>query len=377
MRNSLVALLLVLGGVSPLEGQAMQNLRINGFGGWSYGRTDQNRFLGYEPNGEYTKSQFALKATATGIPSVQINAQLFFRTGQDGSVARLDYAFADWTLSNAVHLRFGKAKHPFGIYSEVAGLGTVRPFLNLPQSIYGPIALASRAYNGVGLQGDLSLGKDWSLVYDIYGGGIEFEQEESSLLLAQPGVDTVLAATSPFESEDVFGARVQLGLPVDGLRAGASFYSGRPDLPAESEPLRFWTWGVQAEYLTDRTWVRSEYVLQRDRLGGFDDRWVGYYVEAARFLTKEVQLAAMRSVLDVEADPGFPLPTDLSRHEEWAVGLNYWISPEFAVKSSIHWAQGNVLAELDSPTAYITAILLGRTATPNTRLLQFGAQFSF
>ena len=56
MRSSLVALFLLLGIVFPVEGQELRNLRINGFGGWSYGRTDQNRFLGYEPNGEFTKS---------------------------------------------------------------------------------------------------------------------------------------------------------------------------------------------------------------------------------------------------------------------------------------------------------------------------------
>jgi hypothetical protein len=371
-------MLLFLTAATPLTGQELRNLRINGFGGWSYGRTDQNRLLGAEPNGEYSRSQLALKATGTAIPSVQINAQVFFRTGIDGSEARVDYAFADWELANAFHVRFGKAKHPFGIYSEVAGLGTVRPFLNLPQAVYGPIGLVSRAYNGIGVQGDIALGQGWSLVYDAYAGGIDFEQEESALsLFAQPGVDQSLVVDI-FKSEDVFGSRLQLGTPINGLRAGASFYSGRPDLPAEQDPVRFWTWGLQGEYVIDRTWIRAELVRQRDRLPALQDTETAYYVELAQFLTDQIQVAAQASRLKADVTLPDPLvaPAEVTEHEEFTLGVNYWVSPEFGIKSSIHWTSGNLIAEL-SPEDYVVAILQGASPRPNTRLFQLGAQFSF
>jgi hypothetical protein len=364
--------------VSPLAGQEFRNLRINGFGGWSYGRTDQNRFLGAEPNGEYSKSQLALKATGTAIPSVQINAQVFFRTGVDGSEARVDYAFADWELANAFHVRFGKAKHPFGIYSEVAGLGTVRPFLNLPQSVYGPIGLVSRSYNGIGVQGDIALGKGWSLVYDAYAGGIEFEGDESELRLFSQDFINQTDVGGIRKSEDVFGGRLQVGVPLNGLRVGGSLYSGRPDLPREQDPVRFWTWGLQAEYVVDRTWLRAELVRQKDRLARLQDEETAYYVEAAQFLTDRVQIALMASSLEVDLTiAGFPpVPEDLTNNTEYAVGLNYWVSPEFGIKASTHWVRGNFLAELEADE-YIPTVLTGRSPRPNTRLFQLGAQFSF
>ena len=179
-----------------------------------------------------------------------------------------------------------------------------------------------------------------------------------------------------FESEDVFGARLQLALPVDGLRVGGSFYSGRPDLP--DDPIRSWTWGVQGEYVVDRTWIRAEFVKQKDRLPPTDDRETAYYVEVAQFLTDHIQVAGLVSSLeaDITIRNSPPAPEDLSRTKEYALGLNYWVSPEFGIKASMHWADGNLLAELQ-PDEYEPAVLFGRSPRPKTRLFQFGAQFSF
>jgi hypothetical protein len=369
---------LLIASASPALGQDLRSLEIHGFGGWSFGDTDVNRFLGAEPNGEYSKTNFAMKLTGTAIPSVQINAQMFFRNGFDGSSAALDYAFVDWQLSNDLHLRIGKVKHPFGIYSEVAGLGTVRPFLNLPQAIYGPIGLVSKSYRGMGLRGTLSLGSGWGIDYDLYAGGIEFEQEESALdLLTKPLFDPAILGDI-FESEAVVGSRAVFVTPVDGLRVGGSFYSGRPDAPAQESPTRYRTLGTHVEYVVDRTWIRAEYVKQRDRIAAIQDRETAYYVEAARFLTDHLQIAAQYSWFEVEVSLPQPLvaPEGLTIHEENALGLNYWVTPEFGFKASVHWVRGNLIAEL-APQDFLAAYTALSSPHPRTRLFQFGAQFSF
>jgi len=380
MKRTFLLLFALLSSVpAQSRAQDLRGVDLNGFGGWSFGDTDVNRFLGAEPNGEYSKTNFALKLTGTADPSVQINAQIFLRNGFDGSDVSLDYAFVDWQLDNAFHIRAGKVKHPFGIYTEVAGLGTVRPLLNLPQSVYGPIALVSKSYRGIGVRGGLPFAPGWSLDYDIYGGGIEFEQEESALdLLATPAADSTLSAGNLFASEAVIGARVVLELPVDGLRIGSSVYSGRPDLPAAADPQRYLTAGAQIEYVVDQTWLRAEYVYQRDRIAAIKDRESAYYVEVARFLGDHWQLAAQYSRLETSVTLPPPLfaPDELTEHRERALGLNYWVNPEFGFKASLHWVHGNLIAGL-SPGDLQQVLFTRMSPQPTTRLLQFGAQFSF
>jgi hypothetical protein len=48
-----------------------------------------------------------------------------------------DYGFAEWRFSDALRLHAGRMKHPFGIYSEIFDVGTLRPFYTLSQSVYG------------------------------------------------------------------------------------------------------------------------------------------------------------------------------------------------------------------------------------------------
>ena len=379
LRHSVSAAIAVLlvGSIAGVSAQEPAGVAIHGFGGWTFGDTDVNRFLGSGPEGEFSKSNFAVKLTANTEASVQVHAQFFFRNAFDGSTTSLDYAFADWRLDNALGVRVGKVKHPFGIYSEVTGLGTVRPFLNLPQAVYGPIALVSKSYRGVGVGGSIPFGVGWTLEYDVYGGGIEFEQEESALaILTSPAADSTVGGRL-FESREVIGSRVTVQAPFDGLKVGVSAYSGRPE-SLDPNADRYYTLGGQAEYVANRTWVRSEVVYQRDRATGLNDRETAYYLEVAQFLGDHWQVATQlsRLSLDISLPPPVVLPEDFREHEELALGLNYWVSPQLGFKASVHWVRGNLIAELGQADLQ-QIFLTGISPQPETRLLQLGAQFSF
>jgi hypothetical protein len=355
-----------------------ERVDIRGFGGWSFGRTSDNRFLGADPNGEYTKANFALKIGAAVSPTVQISAQINWRNFFDGSETSLDYAFAEWQVAEGVGVRAGKVKQPFGIYSEVAGIGTVRPFLNLPAAVYGPVGFISKSYRGLGIRGSAPLGGGWSLDYDVYGGGIEFEQEESVLeLMANPVVDSTIGG-DPFASRDVLGGRLVLGLPVDGLALGLSAYTGIRE--GIENPNRYRVLGGQLEYLTDRLWMRGELLYQTDRLGILDDRaWAGY-LELAAFATDKLQPALqynrIKVILDESGLGPYRVPDPLKKHSEWAFGLNYWVQPELGFKVSWHSVEGNIMSSL-SPLELQQLLYTGVSPHPETRLLQLGVQFSF
>ena len=100
----------------------------------------------------------------------------------------LDYAFAGWSFSDALELRIGRVKHPYGIYGEIFDVGTLRPLYQLARSVYGPVGFTARAYNGVGLSGWLDWDSGWALQYDVYYGQIEGDFELNGLLSQDPAM---------------------------------------------------------------------------------------------------------------------------------------------------------------------------------------------
>ena len=73
---------------------------------------------------------------------------------EEGEVdLELDFAFASWKFSDQAVLKAGSVKLPFGIWTEVFDVGTVRPFLDLPQGIYGPVGTVGERYQGIGFSG--------------------------------------------------------------------------------------------------------------------------------------------------------------------------------------------------------------------------------
>ncbi len=373
----LVTVMLGLWSPRPAMGQPPdRQLNIHGFGGWGFSKTSRNEFLGGDADGEYRRSSFALNLSTPLAPRIQVAAQLLWQSVGDEDVANLDYAFVDWEVARNLHLRLGKAKHPFGLYSEVTGLGTVRPFLTLPASVYGPVPIASKSYRGIGLRGNIPLGR-WAAQFDLYGGGIDYEQEESALSLVAKA-QVVTGEAIPFEAEHVIGAHLDIKTPVHGLRVGASLYSGLPEKGIspvfDATRRRFLVGGVEAEYLTDRLWLRSEAAWIKDKVPFLSDRERAWYLETGFFLTDRWQVAA--GVNHISVDVSLPAPKDITHHDEWAVGINYWVTPELALKASFHAASGNLLANLSDLDLQQT-LMTGRSPAPTTRLLQAGVQFSF
>lgn len=141
----------------------------------------------------------------------------------------MDYVFGEWKFSDAARFRVGNVKQPFGLYTEVFDVGTLRPFASLSQSIYGPGGMIGKSYSGMGLTGVLLSERALSVEYDIYGGGLETLEEDTPIQVLQQGADTVGRALlmSPTRTwRDVVGGRFVIRTPIDGFSFGGSAYSG-------------------------------------------------------------------------------------------------------------------------------------------------------
>ena len=355
---------------------------LNGFGGWAGGDTDGNNYLAGSDDREYDDTAFALAVTAKPSDRLTIAGQFEFEFEDEEYNTELDYAFAEWAFSDAVRVRGGAIKQPFGIYTEIFDVGTARPFHNLPLSVYGPAEIVSESFRGLSLTGFRPLSDAWDVAYDLYAGEIRVENLEghNPLIAARFGEH----GDEIEESEgikDLLGGRVWFS-HGSGLSFGLSAYRGTPEErvaaedafdPEASEQRA--TYGVSLQYLTGPWEFRAEWVERQDArdFPGGD----GAYFEVARQLGEHWQLAARWEDASINlTEDDFPTFTE---HEVLAATLNYWLSSHFVVRLAIHDVEGNLFAHREPDDGHIHDELfeVAEASNKDTRLIQLGLQFSF
>jgi hypothetical protein len=385
MRGSIVlgaSLLAAAVGVRSASAQdlTLNQVAIHGYGAWSYGRTENgspNMFLFGHDRGDYSHVEFALNLSANLTDRLVITAQPFWHAGHHANQTSsgVDYVFGEWKFSDAMRFRVGSVKQPFGIYTEIFDVNTLRPFGALPQGVYGPAGMVGKAYSGMGLTGVKYAASGWGVGYDLYGGGLEVNERDVALQVLVQGPDTTgktlnLAETRTFRN--VYGGRFILYTPINGLSVGVSGYAG--SRPLGTTEVHRSVYGAHAEFLNDRWSVRSELAREEDDV---NDRSIdGAYAEAAFRVTDSWQIAGLYSMQRTTL-PGVDVsqaPTLLD-HDEWGAGLNYWFSPNLAVKTSYHFVDGNRFAAPDQPLIR-RAVALG-TMNETTHVVLVGGALSF
>jgi hypothetical protein len=384
---ALAAGALAIGGLAaPADAQdVMERVEVHGYGGWGYGRTTANdspNFFNFaHQRGDYSHSEFALNVAVPVNDQLTVVAQPFWHAGHHANQTEsgIDFAFAEWKFSDLTRFRAGLVKQPFGIYTEVFDVGTLRPFATLPSSIYGPAGTIGKAYSGIGLTGALYSTRGWGVLYDAYVGGLEVPEWDVGLQVASEGADTVGKSLSMALSKtlrDVAGGRLTVHTPNDALHVGLSSYTGtRPAVGAE---VRRTVVGTHAELLVQRLTLRGEATRTResDRM---QRRMRAAYAEASYRATEHWQVAATASAQRTElagvAAANVSRAPSLLKHDEAGAGLNYWFSPNFVLKSSYHRVRGNRFAAPEQPR--IRAAVANGLLEPNTNVVLFGAQMSF
>lgn len=349
MKKSLAILFLLA--APALHAQSAGPVALHVFGGWAYGKTNGNEYLTGTRDGELDNVDLALNLSAAPVAPLRLEAQLFADINRGVKETAIDYAFGEWRFSDALRVRAGRIKHPFGIYTEIYDVGTLRPFYSLPQSVYGPAGTLAEAYNGVGAAGFRKLGTRWSVTYDVYAGELDLPFADFHRELATADEE------GEIDVKNVVGGRAVFETPVDGLSFGASAYRGTIFTPETR--IQHAAAGVQVEYLTDHLSFRSEWT--RNRTGGNGEQ--AGYVEAAWHLTPHWQVAGRLDGVREDSDRSMD-----GRHHEISAGVNYWFTRQFVAKLSGHHVHGTHFAQPDAVT--------GRLRT-QTKLVTFGAQFSF
>ena len=350
----------------PASGMSLADGKffIHGYGNLSTGRTWENVYLGANDELSLHDVGNTLLFRALPVDRLIVNTQFSLekKPGRDLRV-NVDYAFAQWSFSDALRLRVGRNQLPLALYSEIYDVGTLRPFNALPQGTYGPTAIGVENYDGLGLTGRLNLPGEWMVEYDAYGGFLDLKDALAEDCSTNPR-DAVCVLDS-----QVVGGRLALWAPLEGLRFTTSGFVSRDAEKTNGEHRVLGVVGLGTEYLGESLWVRAEFFnlfseQAKTRTG---------YIEAAYFLTSHWQVSGR-----VEGSRSWA-PTYVPdavltylRHREVAVGVNYWFSPQLVFKASFHNVIGNRFAQ-PAPSAVPSALPL----EPHTRLLSLGTQYSF
>lgn len=358
---------------------SLGKVEVHGFGSWNYGQTDNsNLYLGGKKNGTSSNSALSINLSGQINDRFSVSSQFQMDFGMEGETeADLDYVFGEWRVVDAFKLRAGQVKQPFGIYTEVYDVGTVRPFLRLPSSVYGLSGMVGEAYRGVGFTGSRALGK-WEVSYDAYTGGLHRLEDEAPgdfyRILNGTTDDTLGVEGMGGESTDrLYGGRVWLSTPVSGLRFGGSTYRGESFEEGEEDEV-INAMGGSLEYAANRFTLRSEYVYTWEN---DNDNMTGWYAEGSFRPYGKWEIAGMFDDWRADLDgPEYKDALSLIRHKEVAAGLNYRFSPNFVIKMSHHWVDGNRFAMPDIETM-VDRLRAGEAIERKTRTLLFGAQLSF
>jgi hypothetical protein len=357
---------------------ATQRVSLQGFGGWAYGKTDNDNGFAYSADGKgvWNNYYFALNVAAQPMEKLSIRAQAFWGEDLRPQRTNLDYAFAEWAESSSLKLRVGKVLAPFGLYSETYDVGTLRPFYLLPQFYAGTLGLIPKSYLGGGVTGTARLSDSWDLQYDAFGGEVQFDPFPIERVVGvDPGTGLPQVQTSQTQitGRQMVGGRLLLASPLKGFDVGGTvIHIGQLDYPPDS-PLSM----THATLVNGRIqYQRAGFAARGEYFGVLTDDadMRSWYAEASYKLTRHWQLAAQYEKSKIVLAAGdTSIPDTLLNHSSFGLGLNFWVSPEFVLKLNGYAVDKNMIAR---PANAGLRAALG-TIDTSTGVVVAGAQFSF
>jgi Trimerisation motif/Phosphate-selective porin O and P len=356
-------------GQDTVEEQPIRPFKIGGFANWAYGKTSNaNEYDLATQHGRFDNIDMGLILTLGLTSNVNATAQVSFQAADDHTETDVDFAFLDWRVNDKLNVHAGQVKNPFGLYSEFFGIGTIYPFNDVPQSIYGGTAIGNEFYRGVGISGRAFATRKWEASYDFFFGSLlndELNPGEQISDAILSGQSTVAIADSSEPIRQAFGGRLTLARPDNGLRFGINGNTGiSPDRGRHSVV------GAFAAYDTAKWLLRSEY---GDAFEPGFIHFSGAYVEAGYKIDRHWQPLFRYDWARQGLVTSAVIPDTFKSHREIGGGLDYWVNPKAVLKFAYHHVDGNLLAvpRADLDLANLTVV------PKTTNLATFGMAFVF
>ncbi|MCP4214161.1 MAG: hypothetical protein GY765_05870 [bacterium] len=203
-------------------GLAGENLKINIHGYISQGFlfSNHNNYLARSQKGSFQFNELGINFSTDVTDKLRVGIQLAARdigdTGNDKVI--IDWAFADYRWRDWLGIRVGKIKAPTGLYNKSRDLDMLRPFVLLPQGVYGEhFRDISTAMKGIGAYGNVSLKTLGDISYQLLFGTVDIPKES--------GLTKAVEGWNPFKVEkydvdNLYCLALIWQTPLEGLRIG-------------------------------------------------------------------------------------------------------------------------------------------------------------
>jgi hypothetical protein len=379
MKRSLAISCIVLTGLlspaanSPCRAYDVgEYLHINGFLSQGYIESTGNNYLGDSLEGSFQLNEFGLTVNSVLTDNLRLGFQLLSRDlGEEGNNdVLIDWAMADYRWQDWLGIRLGKVKLPIGLYNQGRDSDFLRPMVFLPQSIYdeGKRTLLVAAVGG-SIYGNIPLGRAGDLDYQAYYGSVDYRSdsgqargmEQLAIRVARQrhlGAVTDLVADNRY----VYGGALIYNPPLDGLRAGASYFTGQTDFDFNVGAVEGDAQGsmkdfvvLSLEYVPEKWHIAAEYteqtadreVFHTDIPGG---RSQGGYIQLCYHLLEQVGMSVMYDVFyadkrdrDGDSFVAQGQPDFLGWRKDLGVGLHWEVNSQWLLKAEYHEVDGAAL----------------------------------
>lgn len=228
------------GNVGAIEQSMMGKVDIHGFITQGYLWTDENNFMAdTEGNGTFQYNEAGINFASDVTERLRMGVQFIARDlGKVGNKeVTIDWAVADYSVTDWMNLRAGKIKLSHGLYNFERDVDMLRTFVFLPQSVYTEGWRDSvNAVNGMGAYGYVPVGFVGNLTYHadmgntiVKNNGGEMRQLEDQVPKAL-GLKVIDADTG-----STFGGQLALDtlFGIDGLKIAGSAFSFEMDSTCE------------------------------------------------------------------------------------------------------------------------------------------------
>jgi hypothetical protein len=226
-------------------------LQFHGFVSQGYLLTEHDNYLGQtEGPGTLNFNEFALSATASPIDRLRIGVQIFARSVGDygADSLELDWAYADYRLTNNLGVEVGRFKIPHGLYNETRDLDMTRIEVFLPMSVYSTrLRDVYLAVNGAEVYGTAPAGALGSVDGVFYIGGQSLENNGAVAKDVENAGE--FSAVNSINLQRMVGGALTWNTPLDGLRLRASGFDahnlritgtgGLPTNDASGNPIAY------------------------------------------------------------------------------------------------------------------------------------------
>jgi len=217
--------LCIIGIVSLIQSAYASSIDIHGYISQGFLYSNKYNYLADTDGGTFQFNEmginFVNRASESSFVGLQISARDLGDIGNNEPY--IDWAVADWRISDPIGIRFGKLKMPMGLYNETRDIDMLRTFVLLPSGVY--LELLRDSWNGLkgfGIYGDFAKGSAGSFNYQMGIGTLEIDDNSGTSKMFNSAFNDPISNTHDFQVGQTFFIGGHWQIPFYELKLAAT-----------------------------------------------------------------------------------------------------------------------------------------------------------